>query len=177
VELSDNDDDEEEEKTSKKKNVRKRKLITYSDENVTSKQRKKKSKQRKQSEEHSEGDKDDDEESDYEIGKNFDNAFKKKKAKVSSRVRKQTNKKDAWIDDEENNQSLSSAPELDSDDEKRAENIEVDEDALLNLFNNYSSGEMQSMINVSDIKVEKIISNRPFTDLNDLVKYDILIAF
>ena len=138
---------------------------------MTSKQRNKQSNKRKKNEEHLEGDNDDDEESDYEVGKNFENAFKKKKAKASSRVRKQTNKKGAWIDNEDNNQSLSSAPELDSDDEKRAENIEVDEDALLNLFNNYSSGEMQSMINVSDMKVEKIISNRPFADLNDLVRF------
>jgi hypothetical protein len=99
--------------------------------------------------------------------------YEKKTTKItpkrSSRVRKQTNKKDTWIDDEENNESLSSAPELDSDDEKKEQNILVDEDAVLNLFNNFSAAEIQSLVSISDIRIKKIISNRPYIDLADLV--------
>jgi hypothetical protein len=60
---------------------------------------------------------------------------------------------------------------LDSEDENRIEKICVDEESILNLFNNYSLDEIQSTINISGARAQKISALRPFIDLEDLVRF------
>ncbi len=107
----------------------------------------------------------------------LNNKSKKSETVRPKRVKKsQITKKDAWIDDEfyEKTSDLSQY-EIDSSDEivfesKPLRATRVD---ILDLFNNSSKSDYKSLINISDIKWEKLVSSRPFIDYEDLVKFKI----
>ena len=164
----------------------KRKYYFDSDEE-TEISSKKSNKASKYKQEETESEDETNEDSDYEEGKTIINAFKRKKKKItkassraeSTRAKKPNGKKDAWIDDEEGNECASSSAELESDDEAKYEVPDIDDDVILDFLNNYTPNDIQSLINISDLKLKYIVSMRPYIDMNDAVisLYQTLLIF
>jgi len=82
---------------------------------------------------------------------------------------KESAKKDNWLDDESQPETASSC-DLESDREEHDTMIvRINDTDVLNLLNNEPETAIQSIINITNRNLEKLLGLRPFSNINDMV--------
>ncbi len=90
-------------------------------------------------------------------------AKRKSQREKSSRVKQTSEGKQS-----DGNDSISSV-EIGSDSEEKQQDLEINQDAILDMWNNASHTEFLNLSNVSKARWETIIAERPFESYEDLV--------
>ena len=96
--------------------------------------------------------------------------------KKATRTRKTVDaKKDNWVDDESHD-SVSSC-EDESDQEAELKSVKLQDKDVLDFYNEATVSYICSLLSISDLKANKLISSRPYESIDDIVGQTFYIFF